>query len=832
MKKNETHYITRRNFLKLAGLTAGGATAGHFLFSDLMAVPQKVLEKVARGTGKETWVNTVCGQCPGGCGISVRRIDGIPIYIKGNPIFPVNRGGVCPMAHTSMEVLFNPDRVKNPLKRLGTKGRGDWENVSWELAQNSLSEKLQPLISKGEGYKIAMINGDNSPLMRALSQYWMKRIGSPNYFEDENLLENSTAVQLSQGIKDIPVYDLTNSKYILNFGSNFLEEGLSPVYYQQLYSHLRTPRREKKAILVQIDSQINLTGSSADRWIPIHPGTHGALSLGIAYILIVNELYDKDFIQKNTFGFSPFKDKNNREHMGFKSFVKSNYYPEKVSEITGVPAEMIILLGKEFGTHKPAVAISDDASRYTTNGSFSQWAVYCLNAMIGNIQKKGGIYFTPPTPEFHLPELSLDKQTQKSLSHPKVGSEIGIPSIFGDVTIDQFAEAIISTDDDLIETLIIIDSNPVFNSRNKETIRQALHKIKNVIYLGLFVDETAKHCDYIFPVHSYLEKMDISGPKSGLIFSHIGLQRPVISPVFDTKQAGDILIESGESAIGSQHFPWKSYKDLVRKRLESLYKSGEGAVISKSSDAEWIKYLKARGWKVQQYETFKSFQKLLVKNGGWWNPIDPARLKTEIFQTKTKKFEFYSSTLEKALGEKAINVEGSTSQEKHNRLLSSLHISARGDDLLLPHHEILYSLGRPEEFPLLLTVSQLLTNRDGKGASQPSMMEMVGIQIGKHWKSWIEINPNTAREYGLRESELAWVESSNGRIQAEVRIFPGIRPGIIHMALGMGHTSYGRFGTGIGANVTDLIENNYDSLSNTPALNGTRVKVSRVLTGV
>lgn len=826
MKKDKTKIISRRDFLKLAGITAGGVTAGHLLYSELMAVPERLLEKVARSTGKETWVNTVCRQCPGGCGISVRRIDGIPVYVKGNPIHPVNRGGVCPMAHTSLEVLFNPDRIQNPLKRVGTKGRDQWEEVEWEEALGALTQNLQELVSKGESHRIAIINGDSSPLMKKLCRHWLKNLGSPNYYESEELMQNSTAVQLSQGIQETPAYDIANSRYILNFGSNFLEEGLSPIYYQNIFGHLRSAGEKAKSTLVSIDSRTNLTAASSDRWVPIRPGTYGALALGIAYVLIVDDLYDESFVREKCFGFGSFHDEDGFEHIGFESFVRANYYPERVSDITGVPTQTIIRLGEEFGTRSPALAISGDASRYTTNGSFAQWSVYCLNALVGNIQQKGGVFFTLRVPELGFPDSQPDSRTDPYPSPPKIGSEEGVPSLFGDVTADQFAEAVVSEDSGMIDTLVIIGSNPVFHSRKKEIMIQALHSIKNVIYLGILIDETAKHSDFILPDHSYLEKMDISGPIPGLTFSHIGFQRPVIKPVFNTKQSGDVLIDTWKAIVGDSSFPWKDYKTTVRTWLEILYRSGEGTIISKSSGPEWIKYLKERGWKLQQYDTFKSFLKLVVKNGGWWNPGDPTRSPEEIYQTESQKFEFFSTTLQKRLTELSAQKEGDSFLEKQERLLSSLNVSARGDDLYLPHHETPTTQRSPEEFPLILTVSQLLTNREGKGASQPSLMEMIGIQVGRYWKSWIEINPKTAAEYRLHDRELAWVESSSGRIRAEVRFFQGIRPGVVHIPLGLGHTSYGQFGTGIGANVTDLIENNFDFISNTPALNGTRVKIS------
>jgi anaerobic selenocysteine-containing dehydrogenase len=207
---------------------------------------------------------------------------------------------------------------------------------------------------------------------------------------------------------------------------------------------------------------------------------------------------------------------------------------------------------------------------------------------------------------------------------------------------------------------------------------------------------------------------------------------------------------------------------------------------------------------------------LVRENGGWWDQSVHIRPVRDIFHTPTEKFEFFSSILQQRLEGKPSTAGIGPGLEK-------------GDEQLMPHYEEPAAQGFPGEFPLILTVSQLLTNRDGKGASQPSMMEIVGIQVGRHWKSWIEINPETAEMYGIRDRQLAWVESVKGRVQAEARFFPGILPGVVHIHLGLGHTSYGRFGTGIGINAVDLIENKFDSLSSIPALNGTRVRVKPVI---
>jgi anaerobic selenocysteine-containing dehydrogenase len=616
----------------------------------------------------------------------------------------------------------------------------------------------------------------------------------------------------------------------LNFGSNFLEEGNAPVYYQQLIGRLRSNKNQADLQIVHIDSRINLTASNSDQWIPIRPGTYGALALGIAYVLIANNLYDQEYLA-DTVGFKAFIDDKGQEHIGFESLIRANYYPEKVSRITGIPMDTILQLGKEFGIYQPSVAIADDTARFATNGGFTQWAIYCLNALVGNIQKEGGVFFPPNPPRFELPMITEGSNQSKDFPSKAVGSSASVKSLFGNTDIEQFAEEVTTGPPGLIDTLLIIDSNPVFHSRNKERFIQALNKIDNVVYLGTFLDETAQLSNVVLPDHSYLEKHDLHGPVPGLIFSHLGIQQPVIEPIYNTRHAGDILIEISRNVLGKDFIPWKNYQDLVYDRLESIYNSGEGAIISESSVAEWIGYLKQRGWKFQQYETFTAFKELFTKNGGWWNPIDPARSTEEIFQTDSNRFEFYSSVLEDALKKNSAGSNGEFSQERLERLLSDWHITARGDSLNQPHYEPPFTHSILEDYPLILTVSHVLTNRNGKGASQPSMLEILGIQVGEYWDSWAEINPQTAKSYGLKEHDHVLLESENGRTHVKVRIFNGIRPGVIHLQLGLGHSSYGRFGTDIGVNVTDLMEDNFDSLTGAPSLNGTRVKIRRVAKG-
>ena len=131
--------ISRREFLQLLGVS--GAVAGGF--SPVWAVPDAWAEKLLSGPRLETWKVSTCGQCPAGCGIRVRMIDGIPVRILGNPIAPANSGFVCPMGETGLELLFHPDRIGKPQMRKGKKGERGFEPVSWDDAMKRISQALR-----------------------------------------------------------------------------------------------------------------------------------------------------------------------------------------------------------------------------------------------------------------------------------------------------------------------------------------------------------------------------------------------------------------------------------------------------------------------------------------------------------------------------------------------------------------------------------------------------------------------------------------------------------------------------------------------------------------
>jgi len=816
--------IDRRDFIKLLGGVTGSITLAAYGCNNFIDVPEKLIELAKKGPKIETWKNTICGQCPAGCGIRVRLIDGIPVYIKGNPIYPVNQGGMCPYGHSALEVLFNPDRVKQPLKRKGLKGGGKWEKISWNDALKKISSTLNKLRNSGNPHKVAFLDcSSKKGLMNKHISQFMKSYGSPNYFKFPSVKNNVVPYNLLQGINKIPSYDLLNSNYILSIGSNFLEDGYSPIYYTKLYSHFREYTKAKHTKLVQIESRMSLTAANADLWIPIKPGTYGAFALGIAYVIIREELYDKDFVKRHVFGFEDWVDKKGKTHLGFKSNVLSNYYPEEVSKITKVPARTILEVARELGNNKPSIVLGNECVYENTNGTFAQMAVYSLNALLGNFEKKGGVFFVDEPPFKKLPSIRYDSAAKKGNKTKPVNASNEFKYPLTDFSFESFTKNIIDENPYPIEVLFIYGGNPLFNTLDYHNFAEALKKIPMVVSFDSFVSETSGYADIILPDNTSLEKWDEFSNVPSVGFTHVGIQQPIIKPLYNTRNSADVILDLSKRIKGptSKALPFKNYEEEIKYTVENLYKSGKGSIISKGSQSSWIDFLQQRGWQIGRYNSFEDFWKLLIQNGGWWNPKRKGKNYRTLFKTKTGKFELYSTELEKTINKLIIDSGGDT-PENREKVLHNLKISVRGDKIYLPHHE---NVNINENFPMHLVTYTLLTNRNGQASNQPLMQEMFGYTVREYWRTWAEINPRTAKEYGIKEDDFIWVESTIGSLKLKAKLNPGIMLDVVAVPFGLGHTNFGRYANGYGENPLRIMNNRYDSINGIQALQSTKVKI-------
>ncbi|MCG8434133.1 MAG: molybdopterin-dependent oxidoreductase [Gammaproteobacteria bacterium] len=552
--------IDRRDFLKLIG--AGGVGAGlGFVFAETkkdaveLLIPQPVMPE-DYSPGIATWYNSVCTQCSAGCGIMVRVKEGRAKKIEGNPSHPVNQGRLCAMGQAGLNALYNPDRIRTPLRRIGEKGSGEFEEISWEQAFDLVAASLNALKSEWQGKKVRLLTGNTKGHLDKLFSDFMEMLGADGYlqYDFDHPANLYAANKLCFGTETLPYYDIRNTNYLLSFGADYLGTWLSPVHNSLAYGHMRQGRPGKRGKFVQIESRMSLSGANADEWVQAIPGTEGLLALTIAHELVAGGYYAG----------------GDREAW---VAALAAYDPQSVSQQTGVSAEKIQEIARGFGGAKPGLAIGGGSTANHTNGVANLVAVNVLNYLSGNIGKPGGVIFNSDPAFF---SSTLNKQAS-----------------YG-----RMLEFIDETTSGDVEALIIYNTNPVFNLPEASKLESALRRVPLVVSLSSFMDETTAMADVVLPTNTYLESWGDDYPEPGVGFSVASISQPVIKPIYDTKSAGDIVL-SLAGMLGNDFqaaFPWRDMEQYLEHAWEKIYQSHKSQISEASFKDFWNAVLQAGVW--------------------------------------------------------------------------------------------------------------------------------------------------------------------------------------------------------------------------------------------
>ncbi|NQU68877.1 MAG: molybdopterin-dependent oxidoreductase [Candidatus Marinimicrobia bacterium] len=800
--------LTRTEFLKYAGIITGGIGLSASMMSQVFGLSNKTIQKLKQGPGLESWANTTCRLCPGGCGLTVRRIDGIPISLKGNSLSPINRGGVCPAAHANLELLFHPDRYTEPLTRPEGRLRKTLNPTSWEETFPSVAKNVRELTSTGQGHKIAIINGDNSPLMKHVWQEFANQIGTPNFYQENDLGLTDNSCYATQGIRRLPMLDLINSECIISLGSNFLEEDGSPVHFNQVYSEFKDVENVTRNKLIYVGPRANITATSAHKWIPIYPDTWGALALGIAHILIEENAIDTGYLKKYANGYFDETDKDGNKRIRFETQVRTIFHPKYVEEITGIPEKEIRYLAELLATRRHSVVLCGREALQSPRGDLHQWAVHCLNFITGNLQNPGGWYFKSDDPYPVAKPVSDNENPIANLFKSDGGHPLEAPSI------DMFAKRVEGYAPYNIELLIINKANPCFHGENRVKWRATLKHIPRVIYLGDLPNETSKYADVIFPTHSDFESWDLVENIPGLPMDSLSVQKPVISPMYGTRSGYEVVKEiASQAGISTQQiFSAKMPEDLVRTRMKQIHAQKRGAPFESLSQKEWKSaYKNHKSLKGGYTET--QFLKTTSDNGGWWDPAIQVQHKLDdVIKTPSGKFEMLPETLTYFEG-----YSGDESQILKNLLAAKKY----------PSGLIQYETSGRDEFPLTLISGYPITNPFGRTVYSPTMLETIGIRNEIYWESWAEIHPATARKFGLKNGDTIQLVSHVGKeIHVKARVKPIIHPDVVFVPLGLGRIDVGRYGTGIGSDPRELMVPQPEVSTGLAIVSGTPIRIT------
>jgi Fe-S-cluster-containing dehydrogenase component/anaerobic selenocysteine-containing dehydrogenase len=469
--------VDRRSFLKLFGAAAAASSAACVRRPLEKAVPY-VNQPVDQAVGVPTYFASTCGECASGCGITVKTVSGVPVKIEGNAEHPVSQGSTCATGQAALQGLFHPERRSAPA----------FVNVDGSLNATNWDDMLETLANRFAGKKIAVFKGGSTGSQNSFYIDVLKKFGGSEQdlytYESNSLYESiSEAYRLAFGAVGIPRIDLRQAKTIVGLGADFLDVGISPVFYAKNFSVFHTLRGGSLGKFIQFESMMTQTGGKADERHVIPPGSDIVSAL----------LLMRSLVEKGTSGSA--KAQCERILAANRDLVASGY------ELVGVTKETFDQVASDL-LAAPSVVIAGNTA-FDQNATMLQVATALINDMIGA----------------HGKTLYIDRGWMRS------------PVRAGDLT--RFMNKASSYD-----VVFFVDTNPAFTLPDSYGFKTVLKAIPTVVSMQSSPNEMDDFAHIVVPINHYLECWGDEQPVAGFYSA----RQPVVRAVKDTRQAEDIFL--------------------------------------------------------------------------------------------------------------------------------------------------------------------------------------------------------------------------------------------------------------------------------------------------
>ncbi len=686
--------------------------------------------------GKEEIVRTTVWSagpgCHGGCGVKLHVRDGRLVKVEGDEDHPWNQGRLCPRALAMTQYIYHPDRIMHPLKRVGRRGEGKWERISWDEAYNTIEQRLRDIRDKHGAESVVFYQGTGRDVGGPMS-FLAYSYGSPNW--------TPTLTGISCYTPRLLAMFATQGDYCVLDAGQFLEkryndpEWVPPkviiIWAQNpgaadpdgFYGHWILDCMKRGSKLIVVDPRSYWFSGRAEIHLQLRPGTDGALALGMLNVIINEELYDKKFVAEWTYGFDELKKR------------VQEYPPEKVARITWVNKDDIIKAARLYATSKPAAIQWGQPLEMNAEGAVSSQAINHLWAITGNIDVPGGNVIARSSHGVTAYPFSQDQviavygeEFFKKLSEKRIGAD-RYPAVKNFRAWNQPDTVLAQMESGkpyLMKGAWLQTSN-VLACMGSDPRRyyQALLKLDFIVVVDTFLTPTAQAlADIFLPAATFAEKDSIRTWWAPLSATVKAVQ------VEECKSDWEINLE-----LAKRFNPKLTYKD-VRALLNDRLKTGNTSFDALVKKGTW------EAPPVGPTRPYRRWERGLLRKDG-----KPG------FNTRTGKVELWSKFFEEC-----------------------------GLDPL-PYHEdpVEGPVSTPElakEYPLILS----------SGARSPAFFHSEHRQIP--WLREIEpnpnveINPKTAKERGISHGEWVYVENHRGRVKAKAKVTPVVPPWMVMVAHG------------------------------------------------
>ena len=826
--------LSRRKFLKAGAISVSALsmmshmTLRAFEKSDVKNFTSSVAGK---------WIPTTCQGCTAWCAIEIFVQNGRASKVRGNPNSKVNHGYVCPKGHLLVQQLYDPDRIKVPMKRTSTqKGRGidpGFVPITWDEALDTIATKMMELRNNKETHKFLLLRGRYSPYLRNIIYYGIPKIfGSPNAISHSaNCAEaEKFGPYYTEGHWSYRSYDLDATKCLVLWGTDPLSSNRQlPNIINRIYKVVDNGH------LITVDPRMSPSALKSHSWLAVKPGEDGALASALAHVILTKGLWYKEFVGDFTDGVnkfvagqtvneSAFQEKHTNGLVKWWNLELKDRTPAWAARITGIPVSKIIDAATKMAEAAPNVAVwLGPGACMSPRGGYTAMAIHALNGLLGSADNEGGTLYPPKVSTGKFPSYSSyeDEVAKTGLANKKIDQRgyLEFPAMKkgksgGGVVTNRTAQAIIDEDPYDIKLAIGYWVNHNFSGYQTDLWDKAMAKIPFYVHITTNASEMTQFADIVLPAaFSAAEKLSVSS-NMGNRYGFFSIQQPVVERLWD--------VRADESEI-----PWLLAEKLAQKGFTNLldfYKTefaDPDSGAKPTNEKEFTEYA-AKIFAKPAYDTI----------GGWENfkKIGIVNSAEKVFReswgdmhTVTKKFEFYSETLKKALKAHA---------DKHSKtideVLTACNYLAKGDLAFVPHYEPPLRIGSKGLYPFDFVDYKSRLNREGRSQNTNWYNELKLVDPGdSRWEDVLKINPTDAKNLGIKDGDTVTVKSPVTQFTVVARVWPGIPPGVVTKCYGQGHWAYGKVAAKDykkavprGKNNNDFIPEEYERLSGSSARNG------------
>lgn len=488
----------------------------------------------------------ICYVCPWTCPTEVFTRQGEVVYVRGNTRAST-KGSRCVKGEASHVLAKDDNRLKHPMRRIGP---NRFERISWDEAFTQIARKLLDIRAKYGPEAVAYLwHVDPNSVFAQL--FLTECYGTPNYYGHTSACEQDRRLAALTVLGHVfPVHDYENAKFVMLLGINMLGANQNLYESRGLLAAVSNGAR-----LIVVDPAFTATAEKANEWIPIAPGTDGALLFAMAHVIVQERLYDEPFCRQWTHGFDEF----------CRHVVARAYTPEWASKITGVGADIIRRLAREFASTRPAIIETFKGLGNYANGLDASRLVYILDALTGQIDGPGNLILKDWAPL--QPPLTIPDNRKTKATRPPLHVAMGYP-LAPDLPTQLLPKAILEGMPYPVKGLFFQCTNPVMSEPNTALYRKAVQALELSVAIDTYFSETAAECEFVLPEASFYERAEIR--QSLAMPPEAIMCVPALPAYHEARPVYEIVRGLAEKMGYGDLFRWNSWEEWGRRIVDGL----------------------------------------------------------------------------------------------------------------------------------------------------------------------------------------------------------------------------------------------------------------------